>query len=512
MRKKSKSAAILAVIMAMTLAGSSAVYAEENPSAKTTETDDNEKEDTRAAENEPAPCNEGEHELIESKVVLPTCTERGYTIYKCKADGCTYEEKRDETAALGHELKEVSMQEATADKPGVITYKCQRQGCDYTELAEIPVKNTNTVDGKTDDADTKTDETPGTDADSKSEDGKTDASEEDKNSNTENASVDKDSTSGKTEPTDSDTSADSKNEGAEKDLPEEDLPEEDLPEEDLSEEDIDEEYASFASSTSTDIVTEYDPETAVGTIRVAKKDSDDPTETEEVTGMTVPAGTTEIKKDADGNITDLAVSTAIDEVKNGFSLTSENKKLHSISISDKKNPKDHWITLSAKESATELGIRLRNGNNKIIITLTENEKPLNIIKVSDTEKDVILTTSTAGTCVINKAVQNISVDKDGKYSDKKTLGRKNQIILKDVNGSAPYLELEYVKDETVTTSVSAKDENAAGVLENGNTKVGNSESKGSAAEKQKDPDEELYWIQPYGEENQEPIVITVYKK
>ena len=33
MRKKSKSAAILAVVMAMTLAGSSAVYAEENSSA-----------------------------------------------------------------------------------------------------------------------------------------------------------------------------------------------------------------------------------------------------------------------------------------------------------------------------------------------------------------------------------------------------------------------------------------------------------------------------------------------
>ena len=306
------------------------------------------------------------------------------------------------------------------------------------------------------------------------------------------ASVDKDSTSGKTEPTDSDTSADSKNEGAEKDLPEED---------------IDEEYASYASSTSTDIVTEYDPETAVGTIRVAKKDSDDPTETEEVTGMTVPAGTTEIKKDADGNITDLAVSTAIDEVK-----TSENKKLHSISISDKKNPKDHWITLSAKETASELGIHLHNENNKIIITLTENEKPLNIIKVSDTEKDVILMTSTDGTCVINKAVQNISVDKDGKYSDKKTLGRKNQIILNDVNGSAPYLELEYVKDEVATTSASEKDEDAARNLETKNTKAGDSESKGAEAEKQKDPDEELYWIQPYGEENQEPIVITVYKK
>lgn len=502
MRKKSKSAAILAVVMAMTLAGSSAVYAEENSSAKTAETDDNEKEDTRAAENEPAPCNEGEHELIESKVVLPTCTERGYTIYKCKVDGCTYEEKRDETAALGHELKEVSIQEATADKPGVITYKCQRQGCDYTELAEIPVKNTNAVDGKTDDADTKTDEKPGTDADGKSEDGKTDASEENKNSNTENASVDKDSTSGKTEPADSDTSADSKNEGAEKDLPEEDLPEED----------IDEEYASYASSTSTDIVTEYDPETAVGTIRVAKKDSDDPTETEEVTGMTVPTETTEIRKDSEGNITDLAISTSINEIKNGFSLTSENKKLHSIAIIDEKDPENHWITLRAKETVSELGIHIYNGNNKIIITLTENEKPLNIIKVSDTEKEVILTTSTDGTCVINKAVQNISVDKDGKYSDEKTLGRKNQIILNDVNGSAPYLELEYVKDEVATTSASEKDEDAARNLETKNTKAGDSESKGAEAEKQKDPDEELYWIQPYGEENQEPIVITVYKK
>ena len=502
MRKKSKSAAILAVVMAMTLAGSSAVYAEENSSAKTAETDDNEKEDTRAAENEPAPCNEGEHELIESKVVLPTCTERGYTIYKCKVDGCTYEEKRDETAALGHELKEVSIQEATADKPGVITYKCQRQGCDYTELAEIPVKNTNAVDGKTDDADTKTDEKPGTDADGKSEDGKTDASEENKNSNTENASVDKDSTSGKTEPADSDTSADSKNEGAEKDLPEEDLPEED----------IDEEYASYASSTSTDIVTEYDPETAVGTIRVAKKDSDDPTETEEVTGMTVPTETTEIRKDSEGNITDLAISTSINEIKNGFSLTSENKKLHSIAIIDEKDPENHWITLRAKETVSELGIHIYNGNNKIIITLTENEKPLNLIKVSDTEKEVILTTSTDGTCVINKAVQNISVDKDGKYSDKKTLGRKNQIILNDVNGSAPYLELEYVKDEVATTSASEKDEDAARNLETKNTKAGDSESKGAEAEKQKDPDEELYWIQPYGEENQEPIVITVYKK
>ncbi len=75
MRKKSKSAAILAVIMAMTLAGSSAVYAEENSSAKQLKRMIM-KRKTREQRNEPAPCNEGEHELIESKVVLPTCTEK----------------------------------------------------------------------------------------------------------------------------------------------------------------------------------------------------------------------------------------------------------------------------------------------------------------------------------------------------------------------------------------------------------------------------------------------------
>lgn len=483
MRKKSKSVGLLALVMAMTMAVNSAVYAGETVPAKTDETakEDSTKEDSaKEAENEPALCNEGEHQLVESKVVLPTCTEKGYTIYKCKVDGCTYEEKRDETAALGHELKEVSIQEATADKPGVVTYKCQRQGCDYTELAEIPVKDPNASDDKTDAPDAK----PEADSDSKSEDDRTDTSEENKNPNTEDISTEKDSISGKTSPADSDTSADSKSESAEENLPDED---------------IDEEYASYASSTSTDIVTEYDPETAVSTIRVTKKDSNDPTETEEVTGMTVPAGTTEIKKDSDGNITDLAVSKAIDEIKNGFSLTSEKKKLHSIAIINEKTPENHWITLSAKEMASELGIHLRNGDNKIVITLTENKKPLNIIKVSDTEKELILTTSTGGTCVINKEVQNIFVDKDGEFSDKKTLGKKNQIILKDVNGSKPYLELAYVKPEDETADLENK------TLE----ELTKNET---AADKKKNSNEELYWIQPYGDESQEPIVITIYKK
>ena len=52
---------------------------------KTTETDDNEKEDTRAAENEPAPCNEGEHELIESKEMWEQIDEAFCAMEKTKS-------------------------------------------------------------------------------------------------------------------------------------------------------------------------------------------------------------------------------------------------------------------------------------------------------------------------------------------------------------------------------------------------------------------------------------------
>ena len=353
------------------------------------------------------------------------------------------------------------MQEATADKPGVITYKCQRQGCDYTELAEIPVKNTNTVDGKTD------------------------ASEEDKNSNTENASVDKDSTSGKIDPADSDTSADSKNEDAEEDLPDED---------------IDEEYASYASSTSTDIVTEYDPETAVGTIRVAKKDSDDPTETEEVTGMTVPAGTTEIKKDADGNITDLAVSTAIDEVKNGFSLTSESKTLKSISIINAKDLSNDWFTLNAGKTAGELGIHVEYEKDKITLTLTENNKMLNIVKVTEDETTITMKTSTGGSFVIRKNLQKFSTKLEGVVK-----GTKNRIVLKGTEGAKPSVELSYVKEKR-------EDDKAVKETSEKDNETENKENSEDSANADENANEEHYWIRAYNDEVEDPIVITVYKK
>ena len=424
MKRKNKGTAVLAIMMAVSLSGASVVYAEEN----------------------------GElHELIEYKIVPPTCTEKGYTVYRCKEDDCNYEEKRDETEALGHDLTELLMQEVTDEKPGIVIIRCQREGCDYMELVEVPVKDPNTSDDKSEDkvteSDTKPDEKPDTDTEQKTE----------KKDN----------------------------------LPEGDDSDDEKTDEELPDEDIDEEDVAYASATSTDIVTEYDPETAAGTLQVTQMNADNEEETEEVTGMTVPPGTTEIKQDSDGNITDLVLSMEIEEVKNGFSLISENKKLHSIAMIDPKDPKVHWITLSAKKAASELGIRLHAKDDKTIITLTENEKVLNIVKISETEKEVILTTSTAGTCVINKNSWKLSGGQNKNFSEKKIQDRKNQIILNDVNGSGPYLELTYAKTEDEV------------VFEKGKTSA-NSEKKNS--------DEGLYWIQPYGDEKQEPIVITVYKK
>lgn len=428
MKRKSKSAAVLAIMMALSLSGASVVDAEES----------------------------GElHELIEYKIVPPTCTEKGYTVYRCKEDNCNYEEMRDETEALGHDLTELLMQEVTDEKPGIVIIRCQREGCDYMELVEVPVKDPNTSDDKSEDkvteSDTKPDEKP----------------DEEPDTDTEQKTEKKDN------------------------LPDGDDSDDEKTDEELPDEDIDEEDVAYASATSTDIVTEYDPETATGTLQVTQMNADNEEETEEVTGMTVPPGTTEIKQDSDGNITDLVLSMEIEEVKNGFSLISENKKLHSIAMIDPKDPKVHWITLSAKKAASELGIRLYAKDDKTIITLTENKKALNIVKISETEKEVILTTSTAGTCVISKNSWKLAGGKNENFSEKKIQDRKNQIILNDVNGSGPYVELTYAKTEDEV------------VFEKGKTSA-NSEKKNS--------DEGLYWIQPYGDEKQEPIVITVYKK
>ena len=72
------------------------------------------------------------HEL-EAKVVAPTCTEKGYTLYTCKDKDCGYSYKDNYIDALGHNYEAKITKEATCKENGEITYTCSRCGDSYTE-------------------------------------------------------------------------------------------------------------------------------------------------------------------------------------------------------------------------------------------------------------------------------------------------------------------------------------------------------------------------------------------
>ena len=133
--RRNKKSRILAVLLAVSLSGSSAVYAQA--------------EEVNNPDPDIEICGE-EHEMKEVQVVEPTCTEAGYVLWKCSS--CDYEEKRDLKKALGHDLEVVSTEEATEDTPGKVVYKCKREKCDYTETNIISVKEPGT-DGKEDNKD-----------------------------------------------------------------------------------------------------------------------------------------------------------------------------------------------------------------------------------------------------------------------------------------------------------------------------------------------------------------------
>ncbi len=67
------------------------------------------------------------HEFGASEVVPPTCTERGYTVYRCTVDGCEETELREFTEATGHlEFDTVTVE----NKCLVVGYKADRcLGC-----------------------------------------------------------------------------------------------------------------------------------------------------------------------------------------------------------------------------------------------------------------------------------------------------------------------------------------------------------------------------------------------
>ena len=451
--RRNKKSRILAVLLAVSLSGSSAVYAQA--------------EEVNNPDPDIEICGE-EHEMKEVQVVEPTCTEAGYVLWKCSS--CDYEEKRDLKKALGHDLEVFSTEEATEDTPGKVVYRCKREKCDYTETNIISVAEPGT-DDKENDKDNK----PGN---GEKSDVPADPNENDKTDN-----------NGETKP---DTGNES---GEDSDKTEEPA----VDEEELLDVDVDEEYASYASSTSTEVVAEYDPTTASHTIKVVK-DAKHPEEVEEIEGKTVADNTARISRDEQGNITDFAISTEIEKIKNGFSLTSEAKTLKSISIINAKDLSNDWFTLNAGKTAGELGIHVEYTKDEIVLTLTENKKILNIVTVTEDETTITMKTSTGGSFGIRKNLQKFSTKLEGVVK-----GTKNRIVLKGTEGAKPSVELSYVKekreDDTAVKETAEKD-----------NETENKENDEDSANAEEERNEEHYWIRAYDDEVEDPIVITVYKK
>ena len=455
--RRNKKSRVLAILLAMSMIGSSAVYVQA--------------EEVNNSDKEIETCGE-EHEMKEVQVVEPNCTEAGYVLWKCQ--NCGYEEKRDLKKALGHDLEVVSTEEATEDTPGKVVYKCKREKCDYTETNIISVKEPGT-DGKEDNKDNDKDNNPGN---NEKPDGPADPNENDK---TDNNSETKPDTGNE-----SDEDSDKTEEPA-------------VDEEEFPDVDVDEEYATYASSTSTEVVAEYDPTTASHTIKVAK-DAKHPEEVEEIEGKTVADNTARISRDEQGNITDLAISTELEKIKNGFSLTSEAKTLKSISIINAKDLSNDWFTLNAGKTAGELGIHVEYEKDKITLTLTENNKMLNIVKVIEDETTITMKTSTGGSFVIRKNLQKFSTDLDGAVK-----GTKNRIVLKGTEGAKPSVELSYVKEKR-------EDDKAVKETAEKDNETENKENNEDSANADEERNEEHYWIRAYNDEVEDPIVITVYKK
>lgn len=435
MKRKKIFVKALALTATVFLAGSSVtVYGEAADANNTRDSEDTEQNADKDNSQEPDPASISDHEVHEldgGTVIEPTCTEKGYTLYKCTVDGCDYEIKKDEKDPLGHDMKEISRTEATDGEPGKIIYECQREGCSHQETVN-------------------TAEHPG---DPEEDPEKTNPSEKPEPSVTPEPT-----TLAKPDNTDPNDSSDEE-------------PEIDPDTEDNSQ--------SYSSSTSTDIVTEYDPETAYSTMKdVHKPDTAD--ETEDIEGRTVPEDTVDITRDASGNLTDLSVSTELEEIKNGFSVISEAETLRSVSVVNKVNPGAYWITFKSQNPAREMGIHLEHTDRGLTVILTENKNTLHITRVTEDAKNIILHTSSGGICEIRKDKRKFTADELNVSGE-----QKDQICLRDLKSNAPKI----------------------GFASSDKDKASESEKKDSEKYKEKD-----YWLLPYDEQDQEPVVITIYEK
>ena len=80
------------------------------------------------------------HKWKKEKTVAPTCTEQGYTVYKCEYNlfgiGCTATKKDDFVSALGHDMSDWIVVKATCTTAGEKYQACQRSGCNHKVVEE----------------------------------------------------------------------------------------------------------------------------------------------------------------------------------------------------------------------------------------------------------------------------------------------------------------------------------------------------------------------------------------
>ena len=103
-------------------------------------------EDREAAEGDEAAADEAallkghKHSWKKEKTVAPTCTEQGYTLYKCEYNlfgfGCTATKKDDFVPALDHNMSDWIVVEATCTTAGEKYKVCQRSGCNHKVVEE----------------------------------------------------------------------------------------------------------------------------------------------------------------------------------------------------------------------------------------------------------------------------------------------------------------------------------------------------------------------------------------
>ena len=79
------------------------------------------------------------HNWDNGTVVPPSCTDGGYTIYKCTDDGCDKSYKIDPTDALGHDFDNVITVAPTLTKEGEQIATCKIDGCGHSETQSVPV-------------------------------------------------------------------------------------------------------------------------------------------------------------------------------------------------------------------------------------------------------------------------------------------------------------------------------------------------------------------------------------